>query len=668
MVFAALVAAGATGDPSSAGEREYVRVGEPLVHAHRTVPQAEPASADALAQPSPAPDSARATWSVTDAAPAPERPTVDSVERALIEAGFENVTVQTGPGIQVAYENRRYRRSVEALARARTAAEAPIVAGERRLGMIVAALESPEEGSSGSFRIRYPSDSDFPRAPSGRLRSATFARADLDLGALVDYRLGNIYNPLQIRTQLELRLLLNPWPGARTRLGVAIPLSSDLPSNDLTEELNGVRWSQASLDQFGWIPGFALVSGSGGYFGDSRWGVSAGVARPLHGGDWLLDAQVDRTGLLVFADQGTYYSALDRTSGFAGVTYRPPVADVAIKARGGQFLHGDQGAELELRRSFDDVDVAYFLQRTDGLNFYGLRLSVPIPPMKRASGNTLRVQPAPRFGLEFRDQDVTFGTFVSGVASREDYLRQLNRTSLEDGRDRYEATLGRPGPDAAARRGDWVSFTGMTGFIHTPWAGVLADRGIELGYGLVPRQWAYDHRGTSENQVYYTTLGFLPRVETALRWTRMPGYHSFEEIAPDSRIVDVDRMASARVALLLPAPGRPGLSLGVEDIQGQGRFHSAYAVAGLPFALVGWECRVTAGYGFRAFTAARYVLDGAFAAAETAPWHWLRAQMEYDSEKWNAGVGVSPIAGLRVRAALLNLESPSVGVGWSHRL
>ena len=293
---------------------------------------------------------------------------MDSVERALIEAGFENVTVQTGPGIQVAYENRRYRRSVEALAHARTAATEPILAGERRLGLIAAAIESPEPGSPGSFRIRYPSDSDFPRAPAGRMRSATFARADLDLGALVDYRLGNLYNPLQIRTQLELRLLLNPWPGARTRLGVAIPLQSDLPSNDLTEELNGVRWSQASLDQFAWIPSFALISGSGGYFGDSRWGVSAGVARPLRGGEWLLDAQVDRTGLLVFADQGMYYSALDRTSGFAGVTYRPPLADLGIKARVGQFLHGDQGAELELRRSFDDVDVAYFLQRTDSLN------------------------------------------------------------------------------------------------------------------------------------------------------------------------------------------------------------------------------------------------------------------------------------------------------------
>ena len=668
MAFAVLVAAWAQGDPSSAGERECVRVGEPLVHARRAVPPADSSSADALARPSPAADSARATPPVTDAEPARGRPTVDSVERALIEAGFENVTVQTGPGIQVAYENRRYRRSVEALAHARTAAEEPILAGERRLGLIVAAIEAPEVGGSGSFRVRYPSDSDFPRAPEGRMRSATFARADLDLGVLVDYHLGSIYNPLQIRSELELRLLLNPWPGARTRLSLAIPLSSDLPTNELTEELNGVRWSQASLDQFGWIPGFALVSGSGGYFGDSRWGFSAGVARPLRGGEWLLDAQVDRTGQLVFADQGTYYSSLDRTSGFAGVTFRPSLADVGIKARVGQFLHGDQGAELELRRSFDDVDVAYFYQRTDGLNFYGLRLSVPVPPMKRASGNTLRVQPAPRFGLEFRDQDVTFGTFVGGVASREDYLRQLNRTSLDAGRSRYESTLGRPGSGAAAKAGAWVSFTGMTGFIHTPWAGVLADRGLEVGYGLIPSKWAYDHRGTSDNQVFYSTLGYLPRVETALRWTRMPGYHSFEEIAPDSKIVDVDRMASARVALLEPRPGRPGLSLGVEDIQGQGRFHSAYAVAGMPFELAGWDYRVTAGYGFRVFTAARYVLDGAFAAAETAPWHWILAQLEYDSEKWNVGVGVRPVAGLRVRAALLNLESPSVGVGWSHRL
>jgi hypothetical protein len=97
LAFAVLVAAWAPGDPSFAGEREGVRVGEPLVHARRTVPQAEPSIADALAQPAPAPDSARATPPVTDAEPARERPTVDSVERALIEAGFENVSSRPVP-------------------------------------------------------------------------------------------------------------------------------------------------------------------------------------------------------------------------------------------------------------------------------------------------------------------------------------------------------------------------------------------------------------------------------------------------------------------------------------------------------------------------------------------------------------------------------------------
>jgi len=165
--------------------------------------------------------------------------------------------------------------------------------------------------------------------------------------------------------------------------------------------------------------------------------------------------------------------------------------------------------------------------------------------------------------------------------------------------------------------------------------------------------------------LFSTTLGFLPRVETSLRWSRIRGYHSFQEIVPDSRLVDVDRMASARVAVLVPRPGRPGLSLGIDDARGQRRFHSTYAVTGMPFSLAGIRARLAAGYGFRMFTAHRYVLDGAFGAAELSPLPWLRGQLEYDSEKWNAGLGLSPWAGLRLRAALLNLESLSLGAGWS---
>jgi len=603
------------------------------------------------------------------AEPTPERRTVGAIERALLDAGFENVTVLPGGGLQIVYENRRFRRSIDALAITRAAAGEPILAGERRLGLLAAAIEPPERDHPGSFRVVYPSDAEFPATPVGPVRAPAFAHARLDIGAIIDYRVGRIFDPMQVRAELEPRLVLNPWPGACVRLGVLVPLRQDFPTSELQPDLDRVRPGRASVDQFGWIPGLSLVSFSGGFFGDNRWGVSAGAARPFHGGDWLIDLQADRTGFLAFAEDGALYSPLDRTSGFAGLTWRPPVADVAVRVRAGQFLYGDRGVDLEVKRTFADVDLAYFVQHAGGQDLYGVRLDLPVPPMTRSTGSWLSVQPAPRFAIDFRDQDLTEGQFVGGVASREEFLRQLSRTSLADGEARYRARLGER--DATASRApraasdNWVSFAGMTGFVNTPWAGVLSDRTFETGFASVPRAWAYDHRGENENQLFSATLGFLPRVETALRWSRIRGYHSFQEIAPDSRLVDIDRMASARVSLLPPREGRPGLAVGIEDAHGNRRFHSTYAVAGLPFAFAGVRARVAAGYGFRMFGAMRRVLDGAFGATELAPWAWLRAQLEYDTEKWNAGLGLSPWAGLRLRAALLNGESLSLGAGWS---
>jgi len=272
-----------------------------------------------------------------------------------------------------------------------------------------------------------------------------------------------------------------------------------------------------------------------------------------------------------------------------------------------------------------------------------------------------------RFALSFRDHSEPLGTFLSGVASRDDYLRQLNRPALNANADRYGRALGGPAP-APAPPLEWVSLTGMTGFIQTPWAGVIANRGIEAGYNYIPKRWAYDHRGTHDNQIFYATLGFLPRIETALRWTRIPGYHSFQEIVPDSRLVDMDRMASGRLELLAPRPGRPGLALGVEDAEGTRRFHSSYAVAGLPVTLPRVRGRLTLGYGFHIFDASRYVLDGVFGAVECEFPRWLRVQVENDSEKWNAGLGLTALGGFRVRAALLRMDSLSLGIGWSHAL
>src|SRR5207244_36467 len=112
----------------------------------------------------------------------------------------------------------------------------------------------------------------------------------------------------------------------------------------------------------------------------------------------------------------------------------------------------------------------------------------------------------------------------------------------------------------------------------------------------------------------------------------------------------------------------PGLAVGVEDVEGTRRFHSAYAVAGMPLEIQYVRSRVTLGYAFRAFTASRYVLDGCFGALEASPWNRLAAQLEFDSEKWNAGLQFKAPFGFRVRADLLGLTSLSAGVGWQRHL
>src|SRR5262249_29856658 len=131
---------------------------------------------------------------------------------------------------------------------------------------------------------------------------------------------------------------------------------------------------------------------------------------------------------------------------------------------------------------------------------------------------------------------------------------------------------------------------------------------------------------------------------------------------------DSDRMASGRIELLRPRPGRPGLALGIEDATGTRRFHSEYAVTGIESPTWPLQARVSLGYAFTALTANRYTLEGTFGAVAVRPWRDSEVVLENDSEKVNAllryGVGL----GFQVRLALLKLQHPAIGIGWSHSL
>jgi hypothetical protein len=610
----------------------------------------------------PASHPARA-WAQADSSSAVVAPSQRSAD--ALELGFENVT--SGEG-RLAFENRRVRHTMEALALLERKRPGPFVAYERRFGLTAASIEVSGDPARPDFRVRYPSDRDYVRGPAGPRLHPTSRSLDLVVGPLFAYELGRITDPYQTRIEIEPRLRYHPWPGARLTASMVIPVQNDFVVTDLHPDIDRVRPGLLLMEQFAWVPGVALTSATAGVFADNRYGLSFGAARPLREGAVLIDGQIDFTGFLAFPEGGAIYSGIERVSGFAGVTWRAPWYDVSLTARAARFLYGDDGPEIIFRRTLGDVEMSLSYARSNVLNQKTLRVALPVPPLKRSTKHPIRAQLVERFPVSYRTDATPVAVNVGSVANREDFLRQLNRPALETNRARYDAAFRDVDP-RQPRDVDWVSLTGTTGFINTPWAGVMRDGGIEAGYNHYSKKWAYDDRGLHVNQVYYTTVGILPHVEATFRFTRIPGRIGiFQDDEDNVLTTDTDHMASGRLMLLTPTRRRPGVAIGVEDVEGTRRFHSTYVVAGMPFEIMGVQSRVALGYAPHVFTATRHVLDGGFGAFEVSPWRAVAARIEHDSEKLNVGIGVDLGFGLRLRAAALKLETLSAGVGWFHKL
>ena len=592
--------------------------------------------------------------------------------------GLENLTTLRSDGDSasvptVGFENRRYRHSATALGTVSKVVGGPFLAYERRLGMIAAAVQ--DEGSGAvPTRVWYPSDGAFPKAPTGPLLAPTPRTVDLLIGPLFTYELARLFSPALIRVELQPELRYNPWPGGRARAAIVIPIRNDFEVDSLRPDVNKVRPGPVMFEQFAWSPGAALVSACGGLLGNNRYGMSFGVARPLRGGEILLDTQADVSGFFAVSDSGINYSTPSRWTGFVGISYRPPGLDLNVRLRAARYIQNDQGYELEMRRAMGDVDIALSVSRvwissdtepTFALTTGGVKLSLPIPPLNRPVNRPVRVLPVDRITFQYREESLPVGVTLSNVASREDFLRHLDAPTLGSNDPRYQAAkAGRPYRHVEERI-HWVSLTGMTGFVNTPWAGVMGDQEAEFGYNKIPEEAAYQFRGVHPNEVYYAALGFLPRTEVGLRWTVVPGARPFIDDVPESKTVEADRMFSARFEVLEARPLRPGLAIGVEDLRGTRKYHSTYVVGGMPFEISRLQNRVTVGYAPRVFDrASRRTLDGLFGAFEVTSWRTVAATVEYDTEKVNAMLGINLGFGLRARMAMLDLEHLAVGAGW----
>src|SRR5262249_18536310 len=160
--------------------------------------------------------------------------------------------------------------------------------------------------------------------------------------------------------------------------------------------------------------------------------------------------------------------------------------DLNVRLRAEKFLEKDQGIELAVSRLMGDLEVEFDWQRLhvqgeDGLPATTVKngivkFTLPIPPLDRPTGRVIRLLPVERYSVNYREESEPVGLTLANVASREDFLRQLDRSAIGSEPERYAAAReGRAYQKPQDARNAWVSMIGMTGFVNTPWAGVLPD-------------------------------------------------------------------------------------------------------------------------------------------------------------------------------------------------
>ncbi len=205
---------------------------------------------------------------------------------------------------------------------------------------------------------------------------------------------------------------------------------------------------------------------------------------------------------------------------------------------------------------------------------------------------------------------------------------------------------------------------GFGAVMTVPTARVQQDGQLAIGFGYIPKPFALYSGPSYDNLAYFATLGFLPFLEVSLR-----GTHALKDSLNDIG----DRMASARVQLFTENHGRPAVVVGLHDliaIQGRkGYFTALYAVAtkGLPMSRH-LNAETTVGYGVDWIEARSHEFAGLFGGISLGYRRHLFIKGEYDTKRFNVGLGFEVKGILTANFVLLEGNKLAFGANLQKRL
>lgn len=337
------------------------------------------------------------------------------VSREVLNNGFENVKIAVIDNtLQVEYENRVLRNEVVAagviahILTKHTTDDFTAVLIPLNRGIPICAIRF----LSADYR-KFMSDAmdkkDFAQAlhieessrtmkPARDARiSSSFRKLDFTVAPGHTIQFGNYEDSFKFNGYFLPDVSTSPWPGAALRMQLLVPVYDEIGM--YTKE---VRLSRLTLNQVFRLPAGGLASVSVGAFEPTRYGLSAEAGYFLLNRRFWVGAGLDYTGFLLYQNKEWLYSREKVQTDRAFIYYFLPWLDFSVGVQYADYLMGDHGWLLDVSRTLGDFKLGFYVARTDVDKFGGVRLTVPLSPMRQPAARRVRLNWPSAYNWNYR--------------------------------------------------------------------------------------------------------------------------------------------------------------------------------------------------------------------------------------------------------------------------
>ncbi len=236
------------------------------------------------------------------------------------------------------------------------------------------------------------------------------------------FRFGNFENPVESKGGLSIYHQIPIKRGLSLFAGLHIPIK-----NDFDEQPLNFRPAATYFNYFKSLRNYNYLNIAVGYFLGDRYGYKIQYIKSPLDQSWSWGVENSLTGYLYFYPKSLKYTPLDDLVLIGHLAYRLKKEDIIFKLTGGQFLHRDKGARLEIIRQFSKAEVSLFSLFSQNGSTIGIDLAFRIPPGKIIQNQKFRL----RTGNEYPFQYI----YSSGYSIAENFrlltdmdrmLRQFN--------------------------------------------------------------------------------------------------------------------------------------------------------------------------------------------------------------------------------------------------